>query len=159
MQRPIGAVRVGYPPALHRERHGEPPRGPSDSNSVCGLLWSTRAPFRASMENRNPYDQSPLKSQTGNRRGCDDETNDLAWRCCLSIAIRNRQPGVSAARHYQSGLVRPVLSERKLPELRARKPLHELWLAANRTASLRGPSSLPPPLALTPADRSLYFLL
>ena len=45
----------------------------------------------------------------------------------------------------------PVLSERKLPELRARKSLHELWLAASGTSSLLGPSSSPPPLALTPA--------
>jgi hypothetical protein len=49
--------------------------------------------------NRNAYDQSPLNSQTRNKRGGDDETNDLAWRCCLIIPVRTCQPGVGAARN------------------------------------------------------------
>jgi hypothetical protein len=56
--------------------------------------------------NRNAYDQSPFNSQSGNERGCDDETNDLAWRCCFMVAIRTCRSGFGAARHYQSGLVR-----------------------------------------------------
>lgn len=108
--------------------------------------------------NWNAYDQSPFNSQPGNKRGCDDETNDLAWRCCPIVAIRTCRPGVGAARHYQSGLVRPILSECQLPELRARKPLHELWLAASRASSLRRPSPSPPPLVLTPASEPVQTL-
>src|SRR5690349_19341387 len=108
---------------------------------------------------QEPLRPIAVKVASRNRRGCDDETNDLAWRYCPIIPVRARQPGIGAARHYQSGLVRPVLSERKLPELRPRKPLHELWLAAGGTSSLRELSSSPPPLALMPAARSLYFLL
>jgi hypothetical protein len=114
---------------------------------------------RATRDDRVPCAQEPSRStavkvvnpKQGSKRSCDDETRDLAGRCCLIIAVRTCRPGVGAARHCQSGLVRPVLSERKLPELRARKPLHELWLAASGTSFPLGPSASPPPLALTPA--------
>ena len=102
-----------------------------------------------------PLRSIAVKLAHRNKRGCDDETKDPAWRGRLINPLRTCQPGVGAARHYQSGLVRAVLSERQLPELRARKPLHELWLAASGgTSSPRGPSSSPPPLALTPAGRA-----
>ena len=96
-----------------------------------------------------------VKVANRNKRDCDDETNDLTWRCCLPV--RTCQPGVGAARNYQSGLVRPVLSECELPELRARKSLHELWLAASGTSSLLGSSSSPP-LALMPAGEPIQTL-
>jgi len=108
--------------------------------------------------NGNPYDRSPLESRTANQRGCDDETSDLAWRGGNLNPARSCRPGVGAARHYQSRLVRPVLSERKLPKLRARKPLLKLWLAASRTSSRQGLSPSPPPLALTPASEPVQTL-
>src|SRR6185436_11188133 len=93
--------------------------------------------------NGNRHGRLPLRSQTTNQRGCDDEINDLAWRGGVADSARSCRSGVGAARHYQSRLVRPVLSERKLPELRARKPLLELWLAAGRTSSRQGLSPSP----------------
>jgi hypothetical protein len=108
--------------------------------------------------NGNPCDRSPLESRTANQRGCDDETSDLAWRGGYLDPARSCRPGVGAARHYQSRLVRPVLSERKLPKLRAQKPLLELWLAASRTSLRRGLSPSPPSLALMPASEPVQTL-
>ena len=140
----------------------------ADRAAFCrlALLWTS--PSRASIRNfdisslagfmtnwnGNPCDRSPLESRTASQRGCDDETSDLAWRGGYLNSARSCRPGVGAARHYQSRLVRPVLSERKLPKLRARKPLLELWLAASRTSSRRGLSLSPPPLALMRASLS-----
>jgi hypothetical protein len=132
--------------------------------AVIAILWTS--PSRASIRNfdigslsgfttngnGNRHGRSPLRSQTTNQRGCDGEINDLAWRGGVADIARACRPGVGAARHYQSRQVCPILSKRKLPELRARKPLHELWLAASRVSSLWWPSPSPPPL--TPGERA-----
>lgn len=80
---------------------------------------------------RNACEHSPLKSQTADMRDGHDEPSKLAWRCRLFVPIRADRPGIGAARDYQPGQMRPVLPERKLPELRAGKSLYELWRPAS----------------------------
>jgi len=102
------------------------PLGVMLNQGVCGGPLSQRALSSGTMagcrvprvSNGNVYDQPPLKSQTRNKGDCHDESDDLTWRCCL--VIHACRPGLGAACHQQSGLVRPVLSECKLPELRPR---------------------------------------
>jgi hypothetical protein len=66
---------------------------------------------------RNSWDPAPLALQSRDKRDRHDEINDFIWCRCLAAPIRSCQSGIGAARHYQSGQVRPVLSELKLPEL------------------------------------------
>jgi len=47
-----------------------------------------------------PLRSIAVKVANQNQRGCDDETNDLAWRGCPIIPVRACQPGVGAARNH-----------------------------------------------------------
>ena len=107
-----------------RSRH-RPPSAPLPLKNDC-LRRPARASIPACLNSPdaailmpakwNVYNQPPLKPE--NQETAMTRPRNPAWR--FRPVSHACQPGLGAARNLQSRLVRPVLSECKLPELRTR---------------------------------------